>query len=152
MWQIGVDPTKVSDTDDFGVGMIGTGAGSAFKLYKWVQYDTGAGGVAAAANNACYYYTVDGYKNSQVTSDVTDSSGVGAGVLQSAPTDGQYCWIQIKGPATLATSLSGGGDGDALTAVGASDGTLDVSALVTDAIVAYAGDHSDDEIICDFPM
>ena len=49
---------------------------------------------------------------------------------------------QTKGVATLTTALTAGADGNALTAVGAGDGTLDVSALVTDFICAVAIDAS----------
>lgn len=122
------------------------------KAYKFVQYDTGAGSVAAVSGNVAYYYTLDGYKNNQVTSDLSDSVEIGAGVLQSAPADGEYCWIQIKGAATITPALTGGADGDPLTPTGATDGTLDVSALVTDNVCAIAGDISDKEIICDFPF
>jgi hypothetical protein len=124
------------------------------KVYKFVQYDTGAGPVAAVIGNVCYYYAVSGASAGQtniVTSDLSDSAGLGAGVLQSAPTDGQYCWIQIRGDATITPALTAGADGNALTAVGATDGTLDVSALVTDAIVAYAVDASAKIIKCNFP-
>lgn len=125
------------------------------KVYKFVQYDTGAGPVAAVAGNVCYYYAPGGVSagaTTVVTSDLSDSAGLGAGVLQSAPADGEYCWIQIKGPATLTTALTAGADGNALTAVGATDGTLDVSALVTDAVVAYAVDASAKIVMCDFPF
>ena len=122
------------------------------KVYKFVQYDTGAGTVAAVAGNVAYYYTLDGYKLNKVTSDLSDSVELGAGVLMSAPADGEYCWIQIKGPATLETALTAGADGDPLTPTGATDGTLDVSDAVTDHVCAYAGDASDKEIICDFPF
>ena len=124
------------------------------KVYKFVQYDTGAGPVAAVIGNVCYYYAVGGVSAGQtniVTSDLSDSAGLGAGVLQSAPTDGQYCWIQIRGDATITPALTAGADGQALTAVGATDGTLDVSALVTDSIVAYAVDASAKIIKCNFP-
>jgi hypothetical protein len=121
------------------------------KVYKFVQYDTGAGGVAAVAGNVAYYYTLDGFKNNQVTSDLSDSIEIGAGVLMAAPGDGEYCWIQIKGAATLTTSPAAGADGDPLTPTGATDGTLDVTTAVTDHICAYAGDISDDEVICEFP-
>lgn len=150
MYNIGIDPTVVSDTPEFGVGQLG--ATQDGKVYKYVQYDTGAGGVAAVSGNVAYYYTLDGYKSGQVTSDLSDSVEVGAGVLQSAPTDGQYCWVQIKGAATLTTALTAGADGDPLTPTGASDGTLDVSASATDNVCAIAGDISDKEIICDFPF
>ena len=45
-------------------------------------------------------------------------------------------------PAALTTALTAGADGNALTAVGATDGTIDVSALVTDFICAVAIDAS----------
>lgn len=124
------------------------------KKYKYVQYDTGAGPVAAVAGNVAYYYAPGGASagaTTVVTSDVSDSAGVGAGVLQAALGDGEYGWVQIKGPATLTTALTAGADGNALTAVGAGDGTLDVSALVTDAVVAFAIDASAKIVMCDFP-
>jgi len=150
MYLTGVDPTAVSTTADFGVGSLFKDDDG--KIYKYVQYDTGAGGVAAVAGNVAYYYTLDGYKNGQVTSDLSDSIEIGAGVLQSAPADEQYCWVQIKGAATLTPALTAGTDGDPLTPTGSTDGTLDVSAVVTDHVCAYAGDISDKEIICDFPF
>ncbi len=115
------------------------------KIYKFVQYDTGAGPVAAVAGNFCYYYAPGGTSagaTTVVTSDLSDSAGVGAGVLMSAPTDGDYCWIQTYGSATLTTALTAGADGNALTPVGSTDGTLDVSAAVTDHICAIAVDAS----------
>jgi len=125
------------------------------KIYKFVQYDTGAGSVAAVAGNICYYYAPSGASagaTTVVTSDISDSASLGAGVLQSAPADGEYCWIQVKGAATITTALTAGADGNALTAHGATDGTLDVAALVTDAVVAYAIDASAKIIMCDFPL
>lgn len=125
------------------------------KAYKFVLFNNGVGNVAAVAGNVCYYYAPSGASagaTTTITSDLSDSAGLGAGVFQSVPADGEYCWIQIKGPATLTTALTAGADGNALTAVGATDGTLDVSALVTDAIVAYAIDASAKIIMCDFPF
>ncbi len=124
------------------------------KVYKFVIYDTGSGPVAAVSGNVAYFYAPGGVSaglTTTVTSDLSDSAGAGAGVLQSAPTDGQYCWIQTKGPATLTTALTAGADGNALTVVGATDGTLDVSALVTDHICAIAIDASAKIVMCDFP-
>jgi type 1 fimbria pilin len=72
-------------------------------------------------------------------------------VLQATVSTAEYCWVQIKGAATLSIALAGGADGAPLTPTGAADGTLDVSALVTDNVCAIAGDLSDFEIICDFP-
>jgi hypothetical protein len=82
---------------------------------------------------------------------LSDSIEIGAGVLLSAPVDGEYCWIQIRGPATITPALAAGTDGDPLTATGATDGTLDLATAITDHICAFAGDISDKEIICMFP-
>lgn len=125
------------------------------KVYKFVQYDTGAGGVAAVANQMAYYYAPSGASagaTTVVTSDLSDSAGVGAGMLLSAPGDTEYCWIQIAGPATLALALTAGADGNALTAVGSTDGALDVSAAVTDHICAIAIDASAKIVMLTCPM
>lgn len=148
-----LDRVRTSDEGpEFTLGTIGQTANG--KKYKYVQYESGAGSVAAAAGNVAFYFGTSGASagdTTKVTSDVTDSVGVGAGVLQAVIADGGYGWVQIKGPATLTTALTAGADGNALTAVGAGDGTLDVSALVTDAVVAYAIDASAKIIMCAFP-
>lgn len=149
---MGMDLTAVDSTPKFKAGAIGrTDDG---KLYKYVQYETAAGNVAAVAGNICYYYAPSGASagaTTVVTSDLSDSAGLGAGVLQAVITDGAYGWVQIRGAATITPALTAGADGNALTAVGATDGTLDVSALVTDAVVAYAVDASAKIIMCAFP-
>ncbi len=120
-------------------------AGDDGKRYRFVLYNGGAGSVAAVAGNFTYVLAPSGASaglTTTVTSDLSDSAGVGAGMLMSAPSSGQYCWVQIAGYATLNTALTAGADGNALTPVGATDGTLDVSALVTDHICAIAIDAS----------
>lgn len=154
-WVAGINPTATHSTRQWVLGTIGTAVTSGVtKTYKYVQYNVGAGSVAAASGNVCYYYAPSGASAGSytvVTSDLSDSAGVGAGVLQSAPATGEYCWIQIKGPATLTTALTAGSDGNALTPVGSTDGTLDVSAAVTDHVCAYAIDASAKIVMCDFP-
>jgi len=147
---LGIDVTSVSDTAEFKLGQHGAVIGEPTKLYKYIQFDTGSAS-ASVAGEVAYYYTLDGYKNNVVTADLSDSVEIGAGVTPNVMTDGQYGWIQIKGPATLTIALTAGADGDPLTPTGSADGTLDVSAAVTDHVCAYAGDISDKEIICDFP-
>ena len=147
----GMDKTEVSDTPTFMVGQKGMDA--AGNTFKYVQYDTGAGSVAAVSGQVAYYYAPSGTSAGAVnvvTSDLSDSNEVGAGVLQSAPTDGQYCWIQIGGTATLTIALAAGADGDPLTPTGASDGTLDVTADVTSPVCAFAIDASAKIIACQF--
>lgn len=117
------------------------------KRYRFVLYNGGAGNVAAVAGNFTYVLAPSGASaglTTTVTSDLSDSAGVGAGMLMSAPSaaNGLYCWVQIAGYATLNTALTAGADGNALTPVGATDGTLDVSALVTDHVCAIAIDAS----------
>lgn len=146
---IGVDVTEVHTSPEFTLGTQYWEDGGS--IYKYVQYKEGTAAVDSVAGEVCYYYTLDGYKNNQVSSDLSDSVEVGAGVLQAVLSDDQYGWIQIKGAATLTIALTAGADGDPLTPTGATDGTLDVTALVTDHVCAYAGDISDQEIICDFP-
>lgn len=142
--------TLVSSGKGFGLGDLFFAHDG--KVYKFVLFNNGSGDVAAVVGNVCYYLAETGAETFTVTSDLSDSSFVGAGVFQSVPADGEYCWIQVKGPATITPALTAGADGNALTAVGASDGTLDVSGLVTDAIVAYAIDASAKKIMCDFPL
>ena len=147
----GMDKTEVSDTATFQVGQ--KGMDSAGNTFKYVQYDTGAGSVAAVSGYVAYYYAPSGTSAGAVnvvTSDLSDSNEVGAGVLQSAPTDGQYCWIQIGGTATLTIALTAGADGDPLTPTGAGDGTLDVTAAATSPVCAFAIDASAKIIACQF--
>jgi len=141
--------TSLEEGKTPGLGDIFFGTGS--KVYKFVQYKEGTAATDGVAGEVAYYYTLDGYKLNQVTSDLSDSVEIGAGVLQAAMSDDEYGWIQIKGPATLTIALTAGADGDPLTPTGSADGTLDVSAAVTDNVCAIAGDISDQEIICDFP-
>ena len=149
---LGIDVTSVSDTAEFKLGQHGAVIDSPTKLYKYIQYDTGSVGSDAEAGEACYYYTLDGYKNNVVTSDLSDSVEIGAGILQAVMTDLQFGWIQINGAATLSIALTAGADGDPLTPTGAADGTLDVVAADTSHVCAIACDISDKEIICDFPF
>ena len=142
--------TALTDGNTPALGDVFWGKGG--KVYKFVQYKEGTAATDGVASEVAYYYTVDGYKNSQVSSDLSGSVEIGAGVLMAAMSDDEYGWIQIKGPATLALALTAGADGDPLTPTGSADGTLDVSAAVTDHVCAYAGDISDKEVICDFPF
>ncbi len=149
---IGMDVSEVSDTPTHNLGQKGMNDDG--NTYKYVQYDTGAGSVAAVSGYVAYYYAPSGASAGAVnvcTSDLSDSNEVGAGVLQSAPTDGQYCWIQISGTTTLTIALTAGADGDPLTATGATDGTLDVVGTSnTEPVCAFAIDASAKIIACQF--
>lgn len=118
------------------------------KAYKFVQYSEEAAAVDGVAGEVAYYLVTGG---NEVTSDLSASSNVGAGVLQANMSEGECGWVQIKGIATLSIALTAGSDGNSLTPIGAGDGTLDVSALVTDHVCAVALDISEKVILCDFP-
>ena len=146
----GVDVTVVSTTEDFELGTVMYDDGN--KAYKFIQYKEATAAVDGVAGEVAYYYTLDGYKLHQVTSDLSDSIELGAGVLQVVMSEDEFGWIQIRGPATLTIALTAGTDGDPLTPTGSTDGTLDLSAAVTDHQCAIAGDISDLEILCQFPF
>lgn len=121
------------------------------KVYKFVQYDAATAAVAGVAGEACYYVAATGYAANTVTSDLSDSDEVGAGILQADMADGALGWIQIKGQATLSIAFSAVTDGAPMTPTGGADGTLDVAGLATDHICGVAGDASAKELLCDFP-
>ena len=149
---IGIDITETGMTLDFQLGQIGQAVDG--KLYKYVQYDTGAGNVVAVSGNVVGYLAPSGASagaTTKVTADASDTAKAGAGVLNSAPADGEYCWIQVTGARQLTTALTSGADGNALT-VGTADNTLKVSAAVTDSICATAIDASAKIVMCQFPL
>ena len=145
---IGVDVTAKSTTPEFTLGTHYTDENG--KVYKYIIYSEEAAAVDGVAGEVAYYVAETGYAAHDVTSDLSASDEVGAGVLQAALSDNEYGWIQIKGVATLTIALTAGADGDPLTPTGAGDGTLDVTTAVTDNICAYAGDASANIIMCDF--
>ena len=150
---LGIDVTAQSTTPEFLPGQLGAVTDSnGTKLYKYLKYDDASAGVSGVLGEVAYYHTLDGYKLHTCTSDLSDSIEIGAGVIQATIATETYGWFQIKGAATLSIALTAGADGDPLTPTGSADGTLDVSSAATDNVCAIAGDISDKEIICDFPM
>lgn len=147
--------SKLTDVDTVARDQLGTLRFEGNKVYKYVKYNQGSGVVAAAAGNIAYYMggaTPVGHATNEVTSDLSDSVNIGAGVLMGVIPHGGFGWVQITGPATITPALTAGADGNALTPVGATDGTLDVSAAVTDHICAIAEDASLKKILCMFPF
>lgn len=122
--------TETSDIDREGIGALRQ---EGARWYKYIQYSEGTAAIAAVAG-LCVGYVAG--SDTSVTPDVSDTSGIGAGVLMSAPANNQYAWIQIKGlSGILAQDVTAGAVGNALTLVGASDGEFDVSAVVTDFVI-----------------
>jgi hypothetical protein len=153
---IGISLDAIDAEAKFKLGTVAGDIGTAGpqKRYKYIKYEAATAAVAGVAGEVAYYATVaiGDATATIVTSDLSDSDEVGAGVLQASLTDGTYGWVQVSGLATLTIALSAGADGDALTPTGATDGTLDVNiatAANTD-ICARAMDASADIILCDF--
>jgi len=147
---IGIDPALAANSvPQFTPGTHGIDNDG--KIYKYMMYDEATAAVAGVAGEVAYYVADTGYGAHTVTSDLSDSSENGAGVLQVAMSDNEYAWFQIKGAATLSIALTAGGDGDNLTPTGAGDGSLDLNTAVTDHLCAFAVDATANEICCDFP-
>lgn len=153
---IGLDLTAIDTVAKFKLGTIAGNIGTEGpqKTYKYIKYEAATAAVAGVAGEVAYYATVavGDATATIVTSDLSDSDAVGAGVLQASLTDGAYGWVQVTGLATLSIALTAGSDGDPLTPTGAGDGTLDV-AITTIANTdncARAIDASANIIMCDF--
>lgn len=142
-----------ADTEPaFAVGTIGLGHDG--KMYKYLRYEAATAAVAGVAGEVAAYLKTS---TTVVTSHYSDTDNVGAGVLQASLADGEYGWLQIRGPATLSIALTAGADGNSLTTIGAGDGTLDVTIDSADAgivpnVCAYAIDADVKIIMCDFPF
>ncbi len=146
----GVLLTQIDTTAAFALGTIFQDHDG--KVYKYITYSEEAAATDGVAGEVAYYVAETGYAAFDVTSDLSASDEVGAGVLQAALSDNEFGWIQIKGFATLTIALTAGADGNALTPTGAGDGTLDVvvTTVALSHICAYAGDISAKQIMCDF--
>jgi len=150
---LGITPTDQATVPEFTPGAVGAVIDSTgTRLYKYLKYDDASAGAAGVAGEVAYYHTLDGYKLHTCTSDLSDSVEIGAGVIQANIATETFGWFQISGAATLTIALTAGADGDPLCPTGSADGSLDVSAAVTDNVCAIAGDISDKEIICTFPL
>lgn len=151
---IGLDLTAIDTTAQFKLGTIigDIGTEGPQKCYKYVMYEAATAAVAGVAGEAAYYATVavGDATATIVTSDVSDSDDIGAGILQSALTDQAYGWVQVAGIATMSIALDAGVDGSSLTATGATDGSLDLTTLVTDNICAVAVDATASIVLCCF--
>lgn len=120
--------SDVETTDKEGVGKVRLEGG---KWYKWVKLYNDTATVAGVAGDIACYAKETGQETYTVVLDKTDadSKPIGAGALVAAVTGtvdtAYYCWVQTKGPATLAVALGGSaGDGDTLMP-GATDKALE---------------------------
>jgi hypothetical protein len=80
-------------------------------VYRYVQFDNGAGNVAAVQYGVVYWKTLSPSEGSfVVTSDISSAIGSGknlvAGVTGAVITDQYYTWIQVGGVCTALTAES----------------------------------------------
>jgi len=153
--------TAVETTDKEGVGTL---RWEGNKVYKWVKFQNTTATVAGVSGDVVAYGAATGAENSLVVNDRDDADAkpIGAGALQAAVTGtagtAYYCWIQIKGPATLSTALGGSaGDGDTLMA-GSTDKAV-TKFLNDDATetndghpIGVANDASAKKVVLDCPF
>jgi hypothetical protein len=98
---------------------LGTRREEEGKTYRYVKFETGA--VTALANGLCGFVSltgseVPGDEHWVVTMDISASNqDLVAGKLTAVIANGEFGWIQTKGPATLIGTSSAGNIGDKLT-------------------------------------
>lgn len=146
--------TDFSTTDKEGIGARRI---EGAKEYKYIKYNSGAGAIAAVAGNMVAYKSDVAYTETlvEVSSDVSDSLRIPAGMLMSAIPNGSFGWIQTKGIATLTTALVSGADGDELAMSATTDGTLrqliDTTATASIPCAGFAIDASARIVLLDCP-
>lgn len=147
------DLSEVSSFDGVGVGTL---RWEKNLCYKYVKILNTTATVAGVANDPVAYTSEDGYSANEVCLDMSDADGkpILAGALVAAVTGtagtAEYGWIQIKGPNTTTTAITGV-DGDSLK-MSTTDKTLVVGAAADDPIGAIANDVSARLIILDCPF
>ena len=150
MYCIGANWEQVDESPGFSIGTIMMDEDG--RVFKYLQYSEGDGAVVGQERRAAYYVANTGYENGVATSDLSASDRVGAGVIMGESiTDGMYGWFQIKGVATLSVALTGSpANGGRLTAVGTTDGSLDLASGLPQECCAIAIDVTTNQIACDF--
>jgi hypothetical protein len=129
------------------------------KVYKYVKLANTTATVAVAAGDPVAYAADAGYNEHTVVSDMNDAAAspicagtVGAVVAAvHSPATVYYCWVQIKGPVTILTDLSGTADGD-MVYLHTTDKTLVKVAALADPICGYVADDTAQLVILDCPF
>lgn len=145
--------TEVASYDKEGVGTHRYENG---KWYKWVQYNDGAANLDVVAGDFVNYLAATGHKNAVVTPDTASADSttpMGAGVILAPVTaDLDFCWIQIKGQATLSIDPTGSaGDSNALVPSATDKAMAIATASDVEHICGHATDDSAKEVYLDCP-
>ena len=146
--------TQVDTVGDPSLEPLGSHRYEGGKWYKWVKFNDGSGNVSIAAGDFLGYYGLTGYPTSEVTGDTSASANrlVPAGVAVSAPADGQGCWIQIKGAATVPAARlnTNVNDGEQIQ-LDTTDKMAEEGDAAGDKPIGYAVDESAGTVVLDFP-
>jgi hypothetical protein len=105
--------------------VIGSTRFHGMNVYRYHKFENGSGNVAAVSGNIAVFKATT---QDIVTSDVSDgdTTAVAAGMFVSAPADAQFCWLQVRGPATVNQAVNSGADGAGLKPH-TTDGMLTIS-------------------------
>ena len=89
--------------------VIGSTRFHGMNVYRYYKFDNGGDSVAAVSGNIAVFIAT---KQDTVTSDASsgDTNKVAAGMFVSVPADGQFCWLQVRGPATVNQAINSGAD------------------------------------------
>ena len=90
--------------------VIGSTRFHGMKVYRYYKFENGTGSVAAVSGNIAVFKATT---QDICTSDISDgdTNKVAAGMFVSVPADGQFCWLQVRGPATVNQAVNSGADG-----------------------------------------
>ena len=90
--------------------VIGSTRFHGMKVYRYYQFNSGTGTVAAVSGNIAVFKATT---QDIVTSDVSDgdTNKVAAGMFVSVPATAQFCWLQVRGPAVVNLAINSGADG-----------------------------------------
>lgn len=116
--------------------VIGSTRFHGMNVYRYHKFENGTGNVAAVSGNMAVFKATT---QDIVTSDVSDGDTnlVAAGMFVSVPADGQFCWLQVRGPATVNQAINSGADGAGCLPYATTDGMLTI-ATANDVIAPCA--------------
>ena len=147
--------TQLTDTSAKNKEGLGQHRYEGGRWYKYIKYDDGAGNVTVAAGDFVGYFGPTGPKLHTVTGDTSVGTNrlVPAGLTVSAPKNGEYAWIQIKGPFVVAAARFNAnvGDGDLLHMDPATDKLAADGTAAGSRIMGVASDESAGEGVLDCP-
>jgi len=140
LWSTDLTANDSSAKEELGVLREDYDTTNGRRVFKYVQWDNGAGNLTGAAGEVVYYVPAS-YAGAKVTPDVSDSDiNLVAGVMHVAMTDTHYGWMQVGGKDTIATN----GDDDISaydTIIGGGDRTCNSVAqdtASTNKVLGYA--------------